>query len=360
MKAFFSITSLLLLIASCTDKEELTKPVLQDITESVYASGVVKSRDQYQVFSPVNGIIRQIHVTEGQLVKQGQAIITLANDAPRLSKENAQIASIYASPAFNRDRLNELLLTIILARTKMQNDSLLFQRQQRLWQHEIGSLNDLEQKELAWKNAVSSYESAVYRYNEMKKQIQFSALQSSKQLQISRVMADDYIIRAQKDGRIYDLLKEPGEMVNTQLPVAVIGDPDEFLLELKVDEYDIARIQPGQMVFITMDSYKSEVFEGNICSIIPFMNESSRSFTVEASLKKAPKNLFPLLSAEANILIRTKENAMTIPRSFITDDSYVVLKDGTKKKVQIGLKDYEKAEVVSGLTKDQIIKKPAE
>jgi HlyD family secretion protein len=356
---FLLISSLVIFFSFCSSKEELTKPVLQNITQSVYASGVVKSRHQYQVFSPVNGIIRQVHVEEGALVQRGAVLISLVNDAPKLNAENAEIALQYTSPALNQDRLGELLEAINFAHVKLQNDSMLFERQQRLWKNEIGSLNDLERRELAWKNAMSAYESAIHRYNESKKQIQFSSLQSSKQLQISRVIADGYVVRAQQSGKIYSLLKEAGEMVNTQMPIAVIGDADEFLLELKVDEFDIASVQPGQQLFITMDSHKGEVFQGIICNITPIMNESSRSFTVEASFTKSPKNLFPHLTAEANILIRTKENAITIPRSFITDESYVILKDGRKRKVEIGLKDYEKAEIISGLSKDDMIKKPA-
>jgi HlyD family secretion protein len=349
---------MLLLLWSCRQKQELIQPVVRDITESVYASGIIKSNNQHEVFSPVNGIISQVHVREGDLVRKGAVIITLNNEAAKLNAEHALIASTYASPGLNREKLEELGVNIQVARSNMYNDSLLLQRQQNLWKEEIGTRNELEQRALKWRNAVSTYQAAILRYKELQRQIKYSSLTSAKQLSISRVMANDYMIRADRDGKIYSLLKEPGEMVNTQAPVAVIGNPNNFLLELKVDEYDISKVKIGQKVFISMDSYKDDVFEAVVGRIIPIMNQNSRSFTIEASFTEIPPGLYPNLTAEANILVSSKKDVITIPRNFLMSDNEVILKNGKKRKLVIGLKDYEVAEVVSGLAKTDIIRKP--
>jgi HlyD family secretion protein len=336
-------------------------PIVQNITESVYASGIVKSKNQYQVFSSVNGIIQQVHVKEGDVVQKGDAIITLVNEASKLNAENAQLAALYASVPQNVDKLNELKVNIDLAKTKMQTDSALLQRQRNLWTQAIGSRYDLDQRELAFSNSLSAYKAALLRYNDLKKQLDFSAKQSRKNLQISNVLSSDFTIKAKRFGRVYTLLlKEPGEMVNTQTPVAIIGNANEFILELQVDEYDIAKIRIGQKVFVTMDSYKGQVFDAVVNEIDPIMNERSRSFKVEASFISRPPNLYPNLTVEANILINTKENAVTIPRNYLVEETYVLLKNGKKTKVVTGLKDYNRAEVVSGLSRDAIIKKPTE
>ena len=127
------------MLTSCKEKNETTTATVETITESVYASGTVKSLNQYQVFASANGIISAINVEEGQIVKKGEKLLTLDNDAPRLNVENARIAAEYATTAANRDKLNELKINIDLAREKMQNDSLLLKRQQALWDQEIGS-----------------------------------------------------------------------------------------------------------------------------------------------------------------------------------------------------------------------------
>jgi HlyD family secretion protein len=359
MKIFLGLGCLLFFV-SCKQKEETTKPVIQNITESVYASGKIRSKDQYEVYSSVNGIIREVKVSDGSLVKKGDVLMTLINDAPLLNRENARLSAEYQSIQANKDRLNEAQANIRFAKTKLENDSLLVQRQKNLWANGIGSRNELDQRELAYQNSSTVYHTSLLRYNQLKQQLQLTDKQAKKALQISTVVSNDYNIRAKQDGKVYAVSKEPGEIVTTQSPVAIIGNANEFILELQVDEYDIAKIRLGQKVVVTMDSYKGQVFEAIVSKIDPLMNERSRSVTIEARFVQQPPGILPNLSAEANVLIRTKQNALTIPRSYLVDEIYVLLQTGEKRKLAIGLKDYQRVEILSGLTAGDVIKKPSE
>lgn len=326
----------------------------------MYASGIVKSRNQYQVFSTVNGIIKEVLVTEGDLVNIGTPIIKIVNRAPELNAKNAELAAEYASVRSNKERLDELKLAIEIARSKMKNDSLLWQRQQDLWKQNIGARVELEQRELNYKNSLLNFQSAETRYKDFKRQLELNASQSQNNLKISTTLMDDYILRSEVKGKIYDILKEKGELVTTQAPVALIGDDSSFLLELQVDEYDIARVREKQEVLIIMDSYKEQVFKGLLTKINPVMNERTKTFTVEAEFVTRPKVLYPFLTVEANIIIQTKPKALTIPRACLVDDSYVIAQDGERRLVTTGLKDYEKVEILEGLTPDEFILKPKE
>ena len=359
MKNWLWAGSLLLLFSS-NKKEETTTPVVQTITESVYASGKVKSKNQYDVYSSVAGIIRKVHVTEGDLVHKGDPLLSLVNETQQLAQENAGIAARYSSVEANTEKLQEAAANINLAKEKKQNDSLLLERQKQLWASGIGTRTDLEQRELALQNATTTYRTANLRYQQLKDQLNFSAKQAQKNLQISSTLTSDYIVRAKQDRKVNRIDKEPGEVVSPQMAVAVIGSADEYLLELQVDEYDIAKIRLGQKVLVSMDSYKGQAFEAVVTKIDPIMNERSRSITIEAQFTKSPPSLYPNLSVESNILIASKQNAITIPRSYLMNETYVVMNDGEKRKVEVGLKDYQQAEIMSGLKKGDIIKKPVQ
>ena len=147
-------------------------------------------------------------------------------------------------------------------------------------------------------------------------------------------------------------------MVNPQTPLAIIGDATHFLLELQIDEYDIAKIKLGQKVLVTMDSYKGRIFEATISKIDPLMDPHSKSFTVEAEFVNQPPVLYPNLTVEANIIIATKENALTIPRNYLVNDSLVLISKDKTKVVTTGLKDYQKVEIIKGITANDIIYKP--
>jgi multidrug efflux pump subunit AcrA (membrane-fusion protein) len=148
-----------------------------------------------------------------------------------------------------------------------------------------------------------------------------------------------------------------GEMATPQLPIAIIGNANEFYVEMQVDEYDISKMSAGQKVYITMDSYKDKVFEAVVTKIYPLMNLKLKSFKVDATFTNKPDNLFPNISAQANIVIQVKEKAMIIPRSYLIDNEYVYLKNKEKRKVKVGLMDYEKVEILSGISvNDELVK----
>ncbi len=355
---FFIIPLLLVIVFSCKKKTEVTSPAVVNISESVYASGTVKSKNQYQVYSTVNGLIQEILVTEGDLVKKGAPLFKILNEPSKLNSSNAKLASDYADLNANTDKLKASKVNSDLAYSKLKNDSMLFARQAILRKQGIGSMVELEQRELAYKNSVTNYDVSLLNYHDLKRQLEFSSNQAKNNLKISNALAGDYTIKADVDGRVYKILKEKGEFVNTLNSVAILGDASEFILEMKVDEFDIVRLREGQKVLFTMDSYKGQVFEAQVTKIEPLMNEQSRSFTVNAKFISKPAILYPNLSVEANIVINTKEKALTIPRNYLIGDSVVLVNKNEKRRVTIGLRDYHKVEILNGLSASDVIYKP--
>jgi multidrug efflux pump subunit AcrA (membrane-fusion protein) len=345
------------LLFACKNKVETAYPSIEKITHSVYASGIVKSYNQYQVYAKVNGVITQIFVQDGAFVKKGQAIIKLGDDAQKLNYENAKLLANYSDASVNKEKLQQAQTEMDVAKLKMENELSLLDRQKKLWSQEIGTKNDIDQRELLYKNAASNYNASKLRLNDLKKLINFQSEQTKRTASISSTSMNDFMIKSEIDGKIYSLSKEKGEMVNTQTPIAVIGDASKFYVELQVDEYDISKLVNGQKVLLTMDSYKGEVFEATISKMYSMMNERSKSFKVEAIFTKQPQNLYPNLTTEANIIIEVKEKAITIPRNYLIGNDLVLLANQEKRKVTIGLKDYEKVEILSGITtKDQLFK----
>lgn len=346
------------LFLACSKKVEQTKVESGPITESVYASGLVKSKNQYQVFSTVNGLVEALLVNEGDLLKKGDPILRLSNEASKLNAENAKLASTLAYQNAKGEKLKELQMNIDFASSKLKIDSLMFIRQKNLWASQIGSKVELEQKELAYKNSQTNYATALLRYTDAKKNLQVSAEQAQNQALISSKLENDFLIKSETNGRVYSLLKEKGELVTNLTPIATIGDANDFMIELQVDEYDITKIKTGQKIFISLDSYKGQVFEAVVSKVNSIMNERTRSFNIEANFTKQPEALFPNLSVEANIVIQSKSNALTIPRNYLIDDSLVMNENKETIKVKVGLKDFKRVEIVNGLNHNDIILKP--
>ncbi len=348
----------ILCLAGCRRSAEKTFPQRETLSESVYASGVVKALDQYQAYVNAVGIVQDVFVKEGDSVSAGTPILSVYNESARIGRESAELARFHADRQANRTRLEGLETNIGLARSRWQNDSVLYERQKALYEQKVGTLVELEQRKLAFESARAAYVTARLQYQDLKRDINFNERSAGKNLSLSRALEGDLVLRSKLDGRVYALLKEKGEMVNAQTPLAVIGSRDNFLLEMKVDEYDIVKVAKGQTVWVSMDSYRGETFRAIVTRIYPIMDERSKSFTVEAEFVSPPPVLYPNLSLEANIVTRTRENTLTLPRSYLFRDTLVITTRHDTLPVKTGLKDYHKAEILGGIDESTEIIKP--
>lgn len=360
MKRTLLIT--LLFFISCKEKLDKTKPTIGDITESVYASGVIKSENQYTVFSTVSGVLNKIDVVVGQSISNGQLLFELENDKAELNTQNARL-TYQLSQNDNRyiqDKIAEMELKVQLARDKLLVDKSLYDRNKRIKQYNVISEIEFEKVELTYKSSQLNLKTAQKQLSQLKLQLNFDQNKNNILLKIGQKTQNDYLIKSAFSGQIFDVLVKDGAVITPQTPLAIIGKQNAFLIELEVDENDMAKILPNQQILVTLDSYKNQVFEAKVAKIYPIMKEQSRTFKIEAHFIKLPKKLYPNLSVEANIVIQTKKNAMTIPKDYLLKGDSIQVNETEKRKVKIGLSDYQKVEILEGLDAIEFIYKSKE
>lgn len=359
IRALIGLT-LLLSAGGCKHKEDSITPTLGAITESVYANGLVKAEGQYQVFPTVNGTVLALLVKEGDTVRAGQALMRIDDRASSLGTRSAdaQLRLLEQNVREEGPVLTRLRATVDQARDKLKLDSTNFKRQEALWAQGIGSHSDLDQRQLAYTTSKASFSMAAKALLENREQLRTQLEVARNTAAISAVGDADRAPSSLIDGIVYDLMIEPGELATPQKPVAVIGSASDLYLEMEVDEFDIRRIKPGQQVFVTLDSYAGQAFEAEVTRIIPLMNERSRTFKVEARFTKRPPQLYPNLTVEASIVVRTKENALLVPASYIVDGTYLLTDSDEKTPVKLGARDMEKVEVLEGITANTTLYKP--
>ena len=348
------------LLAACGDDRETTKPTIGPITESVYASGVVKAQGQYQVFPTTSGTVTNLLVSEGDTVKAGQALLRIddRSSSATARNANAQLRLLEQNAQDKGPVLAQLREAVLQARDKYTVDSANYARQQVLWAQQIGSRNDLDQRELAFTTSKASYARAKKALDESRNRLHTELDVARNNAVISSAGNDDRTPRALIDGIVYDLLIEPGELATTQKPLAVIGSATDLYLELEVDEYDIRQVKLGQQAFVSLDSYAGQAFKAEITRIVPLMDERSRTFKVEARFVERPPTLFPNLTVEASIVLRTKERAITIPAAYLVEGDIVLTGPDERKPVKVGARDLEKVEVLEGIDTNTVIYKP--
>ena len=346
---------IILLLISCKKKEKVVVRKTS-IAESVYASGVVKAEKQYNIYPEVSGVLGKIYVKDGATVHKGDLIFSIEGNTAELKTENAKLDLERSRE--NQSKIEEFRRQAGIAFRQYQQDSVMFIRQQNLWKQLVGTKVELEERRLAAVRSKSAWLNALTQQQQVEKDLAVELKTAKNNVNIAGEAEKNYNKRSEVDGKIYTVFMEEGEFVNPQTLVAVAGEADRFLLEIQVDENDISKIKTGQKVFVTMDSHGDTVYRAVVTSVSPIMNPGTGTFTVESVFETAPSLLYPNLSLEASILVNRKANALVIPREYLTDDNYVLTIDGDRKKVKVGLKNYEQVEIVKGLAEGEVLYKP--
>ena len=355
------VSFLSILLINCSKKEsQEIQPTISDITESVYASGVIKAKDQYIVYPTVSGILKKTKVAVGQKISKGQLLFELDSDKADLNTQNALLAYELSKKdsRYIQDKIAELELKVLAAKDKLLLDESIYHRNQKALQYEGISQVDFDRVVQTYKSSKSNFEMAQKQLAQFKSQLQNDQSKNAINLKISQKSQSDFAVKSEFDGQLFDLPVKEGTLVTPQTPIATIGKSNAFILELDVDENDMVRVVLGQNIVVTMDSYKGTVFDAVVSKIYPIMDERSRTFKIEAQFIKAPPKLYPNLTAEANIVIQTKKKAITIPKEYLIEGTYVLVNKDEKRKVKVGLGDYKKVEILEGLQANETLYKP--
>jgi HlyD family secretion protein len=159
------------------------------------------------------------------------------------------------------------------------------------------------------------------------------------------------------NGIVYSLFKNEGERVNQQDIFAKIGNANDFIIKLQIDEVDVTKVIPGQKIIISLDAYKKQVFTARITKVNPQKDIRNQSFEVEGVFIDAPPTLYSGLTGEGNIIINQRKDAMIIPLNFLMPGNKVKTKSGDII-VGTGLRNIDFIEITSGLDTNTILIKP--
>ncbi|WP_142785910.1 efflux RND transporter periplasmic adaptor subunit [Changchengzhania lutea] len=349
----------LLIIVSCSNKEDKILPEQRALTESVYSSVTVQPDSLYQAYAIVAGILDDNLVEEGDNVLKNQPLIQIINKAPKLNTQNAKFTLELAKENYNGSAaiLSNIEDEIASAKLKLKNDSINYFRQKNLWEQNIGSKVDYDTKKLNYQLASNNLKTIQNKYYNTRNELQTLVKQAQNMYQTALINTKDFTVKSKINGKVYALYKEPGEIVSTLEPLATIGSATTFVIEMLVDEVDIVHISENQEVLINLDAYNAKVFTGKVSKIYPKKDERNQTFKVEAIFDIAPSVLYPGLSGEANIIIAQKDTVLTIPKTYLIDANKVKTDDGLTT-ISTGLQNMDFIEVKSGITKDTYIYKP--
>jgi HlyD family secretion protein len=171
------------------------------------------------------------------------------------------------------------------------------------------------------------------------------------------------VLKAPFAGIVAEVTGEQGEYT-TPSPPGIPTPPAIDLIDdaclyvtAPIDEVDAPRIKVGLPARIALDAFPGQHFAGRVRRIAPYVLEvEKQARTVEVEVvftdAKAAKTLLVGYSADAEIVLESRDKVLRVPAQALLDGNKVlVLKNGMleERKVELGLSNWEFSEVRGGL-----------
>jgi HlyD family secretion protein len=359
MKTQFIIAiATLFLLASCGKKTAETKPIRRDVTETVFASGMLEAKGTYTLTARTDGYLKQINFQEGDLIKEGALVALIDNKENGLNTQSAtalfEIAQNNASS--NAPLLLQAKNSIDIAKEKMEQDALQEQRYKRLWENNSIAKIDYENATLNAKTSKKNYETAIENYSKLQQDAKQQVIINKTTKDLNTVALSKNEIRAVVAGRVYNKMKQQGDFVRAGDAIATIGNANFIYAKVNIDESNIDKIRLGQQAIIQLNTSKTKTYKGTVSEIYPSFDETTQSFSCKIFFIDPLDFKIVNTQLQSNIIIGTKKNALLIPRNYMDFGGFVQIK-GQKEKTKISTSfvSSDWIQVLSGINENTVL-----
>jgi HlyD family secretion protein len=313
------------------------------IVKKTVATGKVVPLEEVEIKPQITGIIDEVFVQEGAIVKNGDLIATV--------RVVPNIASLNSATG----RVKNVQLTF-------NNTKKSYNRTKGLFEKGVVSRQEFESAELSYNNAKVNLDNAE------------SDLEIIKKGSTSGLgKTTNTNIRATASGMILEIPVKKGYQVtqtndfNAGTTIASIADMTKMIFEGKVDESEVSKLIVGTKIEVSLGAIEGKKFPAILNFVAPKGTEEGGAvqFKIKADVTLDKNNFIRAgYSANADIVLEKKENILAIKEALLrfdkkTENPYVEVKVGDsfeKRTVKLGTSDGINVEILSGITKEDQIK----
>lgn len=134
-------------------------------------------------------------------------------------------------------------------------------------------------------------------------------------------------------------------------PVVQVEDLKNLYINASLEQEGVLRVKQQSPVVLTFENMKQKTFHGKVRSIYP---KAGQFIAVIDTDERLPEEIIPSMTADVAIEVAQKENVLLAPLRSLNGGKISILRDGKQMKipVQIGIRDQEWAEIISGDIQD--------
>lgn len=320
------------------------EPFKTSIATKTVATGKVNPEEEIQLKPQISGIVDEIFVEEGDVVKKGDLIakIRVVPNAQNLASAQSRVKS---------------------SRLSYNNAKTLYDRNKSLFEKGVISRQDFENSELSFNQARETLSQSQSDYQIIKN----GAVAGS------GAAANTNII-AQISGTILEIPIREGNQViesnsfNDGTTIATVADMSKMIFEGQVDEAEVGKLKEGKELTVKLGALEEVDLPAKLTFVAPKGQEVNGAvqFTIKADVTVMEDTYVRAgYSANAEIELENKDSVLAIKESLlqfnrITEKPFVEILDGEQKykkqNVVLGISDGINVEILEGVKEGDKIK----
>ncbi|MBE0659515.1 MAG: efflux RND transporter periplasmic adaptor subunit [Bryobacteraceae bacterium] len=365
-------TGLLLGLASCGGNKDAGKkqadtgparvrvvPVaVKEQQRSVESVGNLFPFDEAIISSEVDGLLESVGADLGDMVAEGSVLAKISDEEQRymVAQQEAQLRQSLERLGLKSetDRVQDIRETpdVRRARADLSEAEQRYKRTRELVDQGIGPQSDLDTAQARFQSLQAGYDVTLNQTRNLIQEVErFKA-----SLELQRMRLRDTTVRAPYAAFVKDRLATPGQFVRANSPLFTLVKIDPVRLRIEVPERMAPWVKLGQRVEVTVEAFQDRRFDGKIWRISPTVDQSKRTFVVEALIQNPNRELKPGSYARAKIVTDRVESIRLIPSRALnyvlgTNKAYVVTADGTVqvRDVKLGDRFAQEVEIIEGV-----------
>jgi membrane fusion protein (multidrug efflux system) len=277
----------------------------------IQVQGTVESDNNVLVAPQSSGVVKKIHVQAGNKITKGQLLVEL--DGAILESSIAEVEN-----------------GLMLANT-------IFERQQRLWNKNIGS-------EIEFLQAKNNKEGLEKKLATLKEQYKMTK------------------IFAPLSGTVDEVLIKEGEMAVAGMGAVRIVQLSNLKIKVDLSEIYISRVKKNDFVHVDLPITGRE-FDLRVSAVSQVIDPNNRTFQIEMKIPPSEAGIKPNMLSILTINDYTNQEALIVPLNIVQEtgqEQFIFVAESIngdwiarRRSVKTGYSYNDRAEILSGLQESE-------
>jgi multidrug efflux pump subunit AcrA (membrane-fusion protein) len=344
-----------------------TEAVRGPVIQAFYSTGTIQPEREYPIKSNVAGTVTKVLVDKGDHVKKGDVLAVVSDPALEyeVHKAEAELQErLQRADAANSPVLREFDAKISASGELLDVAKREHQRITDLLAHNAGAQADLD-------TAIDRLKKIWAEVESLKAQRATKQIELERELQVAKAALStaqwnrqQQTLASPLDGVVLDRPVSLGTRlaVNDRLMTVADITPEKLVMRAAVDEEDIVKVHPDQLVRLTLYAFGNEIFTGKVARIYDQADPERRTFEIDVRLAEKNERLSPGMTGELAFIMASKDSAVVVPSQAVQGGAVYVIRSDRVQKItpEVGLKSIERTEIRSGIAPgDRVVLTPA-